>query len=473
MPPIEDQYPPARALWIPEIGFLLHVKADRLNELEDALQTREICSQGIPEISVALRRKWMLCFVSTDGRSLSHVARSVVYYAAESGRDKLDIWNLTSLKAPVRISAIKRKLEGAQIWRARRALDAGGTISAKAFEQMMDALKRVDSSAHKIASGLISRKQPPPATGPINARMNWAYQRDAAMTALEIAGIPKERLKAAAQLNGANLTDTTSIFDDDRSMRAMEDVLILRDLEKGDRDWNYVKSQQYPARTFENGDTKLTIVLANKMDLEKQLGVDLIYVNETLGAVVFVQYKMFEGEDGKDGYRPDAQLDKEIARMDRAAAELAKVDVDETCDGYRFCPDPFFLKFCTRLLEHDEKGHVPGAYVTLDYWKRLALDPRTRGEKGGKILYPETLGRRYLTPSTFTHLVSRGWVGTSALQARILIPFIKDAMKGKKGIVLAVESKVPTDPDDVEARRRTRMPPKPRYPGKRAKIIQL
>ncbi|MGN4069924.1 hypothetical protein ACS0Y7_35545 [Burkholderia gladioli] len=473
MSPFEDQYPPAGALWIPQIGFLLRVKADRLNELEDALHTREICSQGIPEISVALRRKWMLCFVSTDGRSLSHVARSVVYYAAESGRDKLDIWNLTPLKAPVRISAIKRNLEGAQVWRARKALDAGGTISAKAFEQIMDALKRVDSLAHGIASRLISRKRPPPETGPINARKNWAYQRDAAVTALAIARIPKERLRATPQLNKARVTDATSIFDDDSSMRAMEDVLILRDLEKGDRDWNNVSSQQYPARTFENGDTKLTIVLANKMDLEKQLGVDLIYVNETLGAVVFVQYKMFEGDDGKDGYRPDVQLDKEIARMDAAAAELAKVDLDETCDGYRFCPDPFFLKFCTRLLEHDEKGHVPGFYVTLDYWKRLALDPRMKGKKGGKMLSPEKLGRRYITPSAFTDLVSRGWIGTSALQAKVLVPFIKDAMKGKKGIVLAVESKTPTDPEDVEARRRTRMPRKSRYPGKRPKIIQL
>lgn len=177
MPSFEEQYPQARALWIPEIGFLLQVKADRLNELEEALHVRETCSQGVSEIPVALRRKWMLCFVSTDGRSLTHVARSVVYYAAESGRDKLDIWNLTPFEVPVRISVIKKRLEGAQSWRARRALEAGGTLSAKAFEQIMDALKRADSSAHGVASGLISRKRPPPApapstrgrTGPTNA----------------------------------------------------------------------------------------------------------------------------------------------------------------------------------------------------------------------------------------------------------------------------------------------------------------
>lgn len=108
-----------------------------------------------------------------------------------------------------------------------------------------------------------------------------------------------------------------------------------------------------------------------------------------------------------------------------------------------------------------------------EYWKRLVLDRRVEGKKGGKILYPETLGRRYFTPSAFTDLVSRGWVGTSALQAKVLVPFIAAAMKGKKGIVLAVQSKAPTDPDDAEGRRRTHMPPKPRYPGKRGKVIQI
>ncbi|RAS19542.1 hypothetical protein [Paraburkholderia bryophila] len=473
MATFEERYPGEGALWIPEVGFLLQIKADRLDELEADIHVNEICSQGVQQIPVALRRKWMLCFICTDGRSVTHVARSVIYYAAESGRDKLEIWKLKRLRAAVRISSIKKGLEGAQAWRASRALDAGGTLSPKAFELVMDALKRIDASAHRVASGLISRKRPSPELGRTNARMNWAYQRDAAVTALKIAGISEERLKAAPQLNGAEMTDTTSIFDDEGDMRAIEDILILRDLDEGDPDWKFVKSQQYPARTFENGATKLTIVLANKLDLERQLGVDLIYVNETLGAVVFVQYKMFEGDDGEKGYRPDPQLDREIARMDAAAAALAKVAEDTTCDGYRFCPDPFFFKFCTRLLTHEKTGHVPGAYVTLDYWKRLALDPRIKGERDGKILYPETLGRRYITPSAFTDLVARGWIGTSALQAKVLVPFIKDAMKGKKGIVLAVESKIPPDPTDVDSGRRTRKPPKPRYPGKRAKVIQI
>ena len=54
------------------------------------------------------------------------------------------------------------------------------------------------------------------------------------------------------------------------------------------------------------------MVLANKLPLERQLGVDLIYVNETLRCVVFVQYKVMRGKDGAERYRPEGQLKEEI-----------------------------------------------------------------------------------------------------------------------------------------------------------------
>ena len=39
------------------------------------------------------------------------------------------------------------------------------------------------------------------------------------------------------------------------------------------------KARRYPAQIFTNGETVLTVILANKEELEKQLGVDLIYIN--------------------------------------------------------------------------------------------------------------------------------------------------------------------------------------------------
>ena len=331
LPPSGNQYLEARYSWIPEHGYVLIVSPTRLAELESDLDVGSICSQAIPKIPAAMRRRWMLCFFSTKKGYLTHVARSAVYYAAESGKDKLDIWNVMPLAKSVSVARVKSKLQGSQAWRAKLALD-GGHASSTAFQAIMEALRQVDPGSAAMADGLVDRRTPPPDSTPSRAKINWAYQRDAVVTSLEIARIPKEQLKIAPQLDDASVP-STSIFDSPEDVTSIEDLVILQDLEETNEDWKFVKRQRYPAKLFTNGETKLTVILANKLPLERQLGVDLIYVNETLKSVVFVQYKMFAGADGEEGYRPDDQLTEEIARMDAAAAKLAAVAADESCDG--------------------------------------------------------------------------------------------------------------------------------------------
>jgi len=401
----------------------------------------------------------------------------VVYYPAESGKDKLDIWNVMPFAKPVRVSRVKSKLQGSQAWRAKRALD-GGHASSSAFEAIMDALRQVDPDSAAIADGLVDRSPPPPDPTPSPAKINWAYQRDAVVTSLEIARIPKEQLRVAPQFDDTASAPMTSIFDSVEDVTSIEDLVVLQDLDETNEDWKFVKRQRYPAKLFTNGETKLTVILANKLPLERQLGVDLIYVNETLKSVVFVQYKMFAGADGEEGYRPDDQLTEEIARMDAAAAKLAKVATDESCDGYRLGADPFFFKFCSKLLTYDAQGHVPGIYVPLGYWKRLVETPAAKGKRGGSIVYPKTFGRRHFTPTHFIDMVGRGWIGTSALQTDVLAPYLRDALAGKRTLVLAVETQPSVDPvDDDDADEdlphQTRSPTKPRYPGSKRKIIEL
>jgi hypothetical protein len=54
--------------------------------------------------------------------------------------------------------------------------------------------------------------------------------------------------------------------------------------------------------TFELGDRRLQVVYANRNELERTLGVDLIYVNSRFNSFVLVQYKLMHHE----GYRPSA-----------------------------------------------------------------------------------------------------------------------------------------------------------------------
>lgn len=444
-----NQYLEAREPWVPEHGYVLMIRQQRFDELEEDLQVDSRCSQAVPTIPLAMHRKWMLCFIGVERGYLTHIARSVVRYPAESGKDKLDMWNVLPLKQPVKISAVRSKLQGRQAWRAREALK-GGHVSPAAFQLMMSALRAVDEEAAAVADGLVDRSPRTADVAPTPSRTNWAYQRDAVVTALEIAGIPKDRLQTAAQLGDDASPDVMSIFDSDGDVTTIEDLAILRDLDAADERWALIRRQRYPAITYANGDTKLTVILANKLPLERQLGVDLVYVNETLSSVVFVQYKMFAGEDGEGGYRPDGQLTTEIGRMDEAAAKIATVPVDLSCAGYRFGPDAFFLKFCKKLLTHEAVGHVPGYYVPVSYWKRLVESRAAKGPRGGTVIYPDTLGRRYFNPTGFIDLVARGWIGTSALQTDVLVSYLRDALSGKKGLVLAVQSEQASATDSDE-----------------------
>ncbi len=476
MPLAGNQYLESQFSWIPKHGYVLKLTAYRLEELEIDLTGNSICSQAIPKIPVAMRRKEMLCFLSAKNGYLTHVARSVVYYGAESGKDKLEIWNLTPFTKSVSITRIKNNIEGKQGWRARKALN-GGHASSVTFDHIMAALRQTDSDATKLADGLINKNPSPPDTTPSNAQTNWAYQRDAVVTSLEIAGIPKEQLKIDSQLNGDGSAKLVSFFDTEEAVTTIEDLAILQDLDGTNKDWIFVKRQRYPAKTFTDGETKLTVILANKLPLEQQIGVDLVYVNETMKSVIFVQYKMFAGADGENGYRPDDQLTKEIARMDVAAATLAGVAADESCDGYRFGSDPFFFKFCSKLLSHDTESHVPGIYVPVSYWKRLIKTVTGKGKKGGTVVYAETFGKRYFTPTHFVEMITRGWAGTSALQTDVLAPYLKGMLSGKKGVVLAIKSPHLTssaeDDDGTHTHRRVTKPRKPRYPGKKPKTVEI
>ena len=474
MPLAGNQYLESRFPWIPEHGYVLVLTADRLAELESDLAGSSICSQAVPKISAAVRRKPMLCFLSAKRGCLTHLARSAVNYEAESGKDKLEIWNLTPLTKTVSIARIAKKVKGKQAWRAKAAI-TGGHASPAAFHLIMAALLQVDPDAAELAEGLINKSPPPLDATPTNTRINWAYQRDAVVTSLEIAGIPKEKLKINFQPDENSSGSITSIFDTDATVTTIEDLAILQDLDNTSEDWIFVKRQHYPAKTFVSGENKLTVVLANKLPLELQLGVDLVYVNETMKSVVFVQYKMFAGIDGEDGYRPNDQLSVEIDRMDVAAATLAKVAADDSCDGYRFGSDPFFLKFCSKLLSHKTGGHVPGIYVPVSYWKRLLKAVTGKGKNGGTVVHAETFGKRYFTPTHFIDMVTRGWVGTSALQTDVLAEYLKNMLEGKKGVVLAIKSLIKNnseeadeDEDGISHRRgvKSREPRRPRIERK-------
>ncbi len=71
---------------------------------------------------------------------------------------------------------------------------------------------------------------------------------------------------------------------------------------------------------FTQGDRCLSVFYANRKSLEEVLGVDLIYYDQKFELFVLVQYKLMQ----EGGYRPDAQMEIELDRMDRAYNRLRR-----------------------------------------------------------------------------------------------------------------------------------------------------
>lgn len=132
----------------------------------------------------------------------------------------------------------------------------------------------------------------------------------------------------------------------------------------------------------------------------------------------------------------------EMARMDALLAELAKIPLDNEPDGFRLSSNPFFLKFCSRIVFNpDDKGLFKGIYVPLDLWKVLCASGRLKGRKGGNLLSYENVGRR-LNNSEFVTLVANSWVGTTIGQSAALEGVIRSVLESRKTVTLAIKRKV-------------------------------
>ena len=160
-----------------------------------------------------------------------------------------------------------------------------------------------------------------------------------------------------------------------------------------------------------------------------------------------VQYKAMEREDGPNEvpqavFRlPNSQLDEEIARMNALLAAIKNCPASAAHDGFRLTENPFFLKLCPRLVFNpDDIGLVPGMYLPLDYWKRLAQSPGIQGPRGGLRVTFENAGRHF-DNSAFTAIVSKAWVGTTPSQSDVLKEAIRQTIEAGKAVAIAVKPK--------------------------------
>jgi hypothetical protein len=187
---------------------------------------------------------------------------------------------------------------------------------------------------------------------------------------------------------------------------------------------------------FRKGTETLQIITANRRDLEKVLGVDLIYLNLTQRNIVMVQYKMLEpnrraGEPTDWLYWPDEDLAKQIAKMKRFASKHAPGPFD-----YRLNPQVFYLKFVRRdaLLTNG------GIITPLEHYEQLAANPIANGRQNSIRVSYGSLNGHYMRQGAFVDLIRAGYVGAYSETTRHFEALIRAVLDGKRAVVAAVQT---------------------------------
>jgi hypothetical protein len=319
-------------------------------------------------------------------------------------------------------------------------LDSGGVLPPKTLGGVVDRLMALDdTTAERLKRFSLRRLDTLPFFGP-RSRENLAFQKETLGLALEIAGISKDELLSWIPKSGSQ----RSFLDGLPGVQVREDAMLLADFSNLPGFDSVDDVTHYGTKMFakqEDPSVRLTVIMANRLPLEQQTGADLIYFNETYQSFVLVQYKAMKKRNERAEFRwqNGDQFTSEIARMDAILAELNKIQSREEPDSYRFSKNPFFLKFCPRVVFNpDDKGLFSGIYLPLELWKLAVASGRLRGESGGNVLTFENIGRR-ITNSDFVSLVSGSWVGTSIEQSAVLGSLIRKILASGRTVTFAIK----------------------------------
>ena len=433
-------------------GYVLKVPPDRRGLLLDEAEHGGSSYRSAPFIAEPVsnfehsRRAPLVVFASFEDGKITHIADGKRGTSAGTGLARLNMHELKALETPIAFDDLKSGVPKRFRVHLERVLTEGGILPPKTLGAFVDRIVELDASVGGRLARYSERRRE--ALGRLEPREkeNLAVQKETLGIALEISGISKDELLAWQPAD----TSQRSFLDGLPGAQVREDAMLLADFSTVPGFEAIDEVTHYGSKVFEKAENpavRLTVIMANRLPLEQQTGADLIYFNEAYRSFVMVQYKAMEKGTDQAEYRWQAgdQFVQEIERMDALLKELRKIHSGSDPDGYRFSDNPFFLKFCPRVVFNpDDKGLFKGIYLPLDLWKRADAAGRLKGPQGGNVLTFANVGRR-INNSEFVSLVSGSWVGTSIEQSAILGPLIREVLASGKTVTFAIKHIVPEE----------------------------
>lgn len=193
---------------------------------------------------------------------------------------------------------------------------------------------------------------------------------------------------------------------------------------------------------------KLVVMSVNKKPIELELGVDLLYWDQTHDSFTFIQYKRLEKVTS---HRPAGGSEWAYLRKGEIEKQLKLMPIGKgspaAAADWRAFGTPFWFKFVRGDAGSMLDGRtLKGMHVPAD-WLRLAIEDDTfqSGPRGGfRVTYDNA---KYLGRTAFTQLVSRGFVGTAGARSTAF----KNILRSKdRELIVAVRTEWQNDEEPLD-----------------------
>jgi hypothetical protein len=379
----------------------------------------------------------LLALISRDGESYTALGAVEKGGATSTFQNRVKFTHVTRISR-VMFSDIITGVEN----RSRKHIEDRlhtniGGFPPKSAEAVLDVIARRDATFATHLQAVVTdlNREPIVFSGRPRSWQIMADEKEAVDTALALGGLPHSKL-TADDLKPAPILELLG-------STALEDRLIEHDAAAfGGLD--VIRTDLRGARVFHDdpSQTRVTVINANRSDLETTLGVDLIVFYARFDSYLLVQYKRLLQEKGQSGaewrFRPskDGSFATELSRILKVRDKLLGKALTAPHD-YRLNDDPFYFKFCrSDVFTPDRSGMSRGLYVLAADVEHFLESEHSNGPRGGRYIGFDNYDRRF--PNTlFLDLARAGWIGSRCLGSRQVEKIIRDALGASRSVTLA------------------------------------